>query len=69
MNGVSLDVTGVIVVRTIGNTTVFVALSGQNSAIVQGVEYQLWTGQQIIVDYAPGDFSQPIGIGQVYFAA
>jgi len=58
-------VTGALVIRTIDATTVFVALSGQNSAIVQGIEYPLWTGQQIVVNYSPGNFSQPIGMVEV----
>jgi uncharacterized protein YraI len=62
VNGVPMDITGAVAVRTIGSNTVFVALSGKNSLIVQGVERELWTGQQLVVGYSPGDFSTPIGL-------
>jgi uncharacterized protein YgiM (DUF1202 family) len=64
VNGVSIDITGAIVIRTIDDSTVFAALSGRNSVIVQGRELPLWTGQQVVVGYAPGNFSQPIGLVQ-----
>ena len=59
VNGVTLDLTGAVAVRTIGQTTVFVALSGQNSANVRGRELPLWTGQQIVIGYPSGNFSVP----------
>ncbi|MFZ4813774.1 MAG: SH3 domain-containing protein [Phototrophicaceae bacterium] len=64
INGVSIDLTGAVAVRTLGDTTVFMALSGRNALTVLGVDQPLWTGQQVIVSYAPGDFTRPIGIAQ-----
>lgn len=62
VNGVPLDITGAVAVRTIGETTVFVALSGRNTANVRGVELPIWTGQQIVVNYNPGDFANPVAL-------
>lgn len=59
VNGVSLDLTGVIAVRTLGTDTYFIALSGKNTVTVQGQEFQLWTGQQITIRYPQGNFTQP----------
>ncbi|MEO0563120.1 MAG: SH3 domain-containing protein [Chloroflexota bacterium] len=64
VNGVSLDITGAIAIRTIGTETYFVGLSGRNEAIVQGRELPVWTGQQIRVGYNSGNFSQPAGLIQ-----
>lgn len=64
VNGVSLDITGAIAIRTIENDTVFVALSGRNTATVQGFTVPLWTGQQITVRYPPGNFAQPAELVQ-----
>ncbi len=60
VNGVPLQIAGALAVRTIGETTVFVALSGRNALTLQGLELPLWTGQQVIVSYPPGDFTQPL---------
>lgn len=62
VNGVSLDIEGAVAVRTMGDTTVFAALSGRNDIIVQGLELPLWTGQQVTVGYPTGNFSQPISL-------
>lgn len=62
VNGVALDITGAVAVRTLGNTTAFVALSGRNSVNVRGVELPIWTGQQVVVNYNAGDFSNPVGL-------
>jgi uncharacterized protein YgiM (DUF1202 family) len=64
VNGVSLGIEGAIAVRTIGDNTVFVGLTGRNTATVQALELPLWTGQQITVAYAPGNFAQPTGLVQ-----
>ncbi|MEM6282033.1 MAG: SH3 domain-containing protein [Chloroflexota bacterium] len=62
VNGVPMEVEGVVAVRTIGESTVFVSLAGRNRVTVQGIERELWTGQQLVVSYAPGDFSQPVSL-------
>ena len=59
VNGVSLEMTGAVAVRTLGQTTAFVALSGQNSLNVRGLELPLWTGQQVVIGYPPGNFATP----------
>ncbi len=64
VNGVSLEIEGAVAVRTIGNDTIFVGLTGKNTATVQALELPLWTGQQITVGYEPENFSQPTGIVQ-----
>ncbi len=64
VNGVAIDVTGAVAVRTLGETTVFAALSGKNTVTVQGIDFALWTGQQITVGYAPGNFAQPTSVIQ-----
>lgn len=64
VNGVSIDLTGAVAIRTLGTTTHFIGLTGRNTLTVRGIEYPLWTGQQVQVGYAPGDFSQPLGVLQ-----
>jgi len=60
VNGVPLEIGGAMAVRTIGETTAFVALAGKNALTLQGLELPLWTGQQILINYPPGDFTQPL---------
>lgn len=60
INGASIALNGTVLVRTIDTSTVFVSLSGQSSVTVYGQSQPLFPGEQVIVPYAPGDFSRPI---------
>ncbi len=62
VNGVSLALNGTVLVNTMGDLTNFVALSGQSSVIAYGQEQPLFTGQQISVPHAGGDYSRPSGL-------
>lgn len=62
INGASLGLDGTVIVRTVGSTTVFVALSGQSTVTVLGTSQPLLTGQQISVPYNGTDFSRPVDL-------
>jgi uncharacterized protein YraI len=62
VNGVSLDLQGTVVIQTEGDTlTHFMTIAGELRVIVTGQQYVLFTGQELGVPYASGDFSRPIG--------
>ncbi|MBZ0282749.1 MAG: SH3 domain-containing protein [Anaerolineae bacterium] len=60
INGVSLTLNGTLLVQTIGNQTVFAMLSGIATLFAVGQEQVLRPGQEILIDYNPGDFTFPI---------
>lgn len=60
INGVSLTLNGTLLVQTVGNQTVFAMLSGITTLFAVGQEEVLRPGQEILVDYNPGDFTFPI---------
>jgi uncharacterized protein YraI len=62
VNGVSLALNGTVLISAVGDATNFVALSGVSSLITFGQEQPLFTGQQISVPHAGGDYSRPAGL-------
>jgi uncharacterized protein YgiM (DUF1202 family) len=60
INGVSLGLNGTVLVRTVGDQTIFAGLSGQASLYAAGAEQFLRAGQQIAVTYSGGNFTAPI---------
>lgn len=60
INGVSLTLNGTLLVQTVGNQTVFGMLSGIASLFAVGQEQVLRPGQEILIDYNPGDFTFPV---------
>ena len=65
VNGVSLDLRGTVVVQTIGTQTYFTTIAGEVGILHAGVRRDMVAGQEIGLEYAPGDFIRPIQpIGQ-----
>jgi uncharacterized protein YgiM (DUF1202 family) len=60
INGVSLGLNGTILVRTVGDQTLFAGLSGQVSLFAAGREQLLRNGEQSFVNYSGGNFTAPI---------
>ncbi|MEZ4669850.1 MAG: SH3 domain-containing protein [Anaerolineae bacterium] len=61
INGVSVGLGGTLLVQTVGDQTIFAALSGQSSLYASGLDQLLRPGQQVTVSYATGNFASPIG--------
>lgn len=61
VNGLSLTLSGSVMIYTDPANTIFIGLSGQSTLAVAGFTQRLWTGQQVIVPYDSTDFSRPIG--------
>ncbi len=61
INGASMALNGTVLMRTEGDNTLFVALSGASNLTVFGQDNPLLTGEQISVPYNPGDFTRPAG--------
>lgn len=59
VNGVSLSLNGTVLVQTVNNQTLFAGLSGVSLLFAVGQSQTLRPGQEILVDYNPGDFSTP----------
>lgn len=59
VNGVSLDINGTVVVRTVSDATYFVAISGQMRALSLGQIEPAVAGQQIVVRHNLGDYTFP----------
>lgn len=59
INGVSLTLNGTVLVETVENNTVFAGLSGVSLLFAAGVNQPVRTGQQVVVNYAPGNFQFP----------
>lgn len=60
VNGVSLGLSGTVLVQTTGDTTLFIGLSGQSSVFAAGGSELLRPGQQIAITYSGGNFAAPI---------
>lgn len=61
INGVSLGLNGTLLAQTLGDQTVFVALSGETLVFAFGQNQLLRTGQQVSVPYADGNYAAPVG--------
>lgn len=61
VNGVSIDLNGTLAVQTTSTATTFFTLSGTLRAVANGVIQAASAGQEMRVDHAPGDVSQPLG--------
>jgi uncharacterized protein YraI len=59
VNGASLALNGTVLVRASNDQTILIGLSGVSSVIAFGQEQPLFTGQQIVLPYNPGDYSRP----------
>jgi uncharacterized protein YraI len=59
INGVSLTLNGTVLVETVDNNTIFAGLSGVSLVFAAGVNQPVRTGQQVVVNYAPGNFQSP----------
>jgi uncharacterized protein YraI len=59
INGVSLEVNGTTIIQTENNQTHFMAISGSLGLLSAGQRIDLYAGQEIPVDYPPGDYSAP----------
>jgi uncharacterized protein YraI len=59
INGVSLNLNGTVLVETVENNTVFAGLSGVSLVFAAGVNQPVRTGQQVVVNYAPGNYQFP----------
>ncbi|HUN05372.1 MAG TPA: SH3 domain-containing protein [Aggregatilineales bacterium] len=59
INGVSLTLNGTVLVETVENNTIFAGLSGVSVLFAAGVNQPVRTGQQVVVNYAPGNFQFP----------
>jgi uncharacterized protein YraI len=59
VNGASLALNGTVLVRAANDQTILIGLSGISSVIAFGQEQTLFTGQQILLPYNPGDYSRP----------
>ncbi len=60
INGASLGLNGTVLIRTVGDQTIFAGLSGQASLYAAGGEQFLRAGQQLVVTYSGGNFTLPI---------
>ncbi|MDX2161030.1 MAG: SH3 domain-containing protein [bacterium] len=61
INGASLSTNGAVLIHTTERNTIFVALSGLAAVTTFGQETVFYSGQQITIGHAPGDFSAPQG--------
>lgn len=61
VNGVSLDLSGTVVIQTIGDETHFTALEGRSRLTVFGTSRDFYAGEQVNIPYDADNFSRPIG--------
>lgn len=62
INGVSLDLNGTLAVQTYEGLTVYMALEGEVSAIIQGQTRRILAGQALNVTYTGGNFTTPAAV-------
>jgi len=64
INGVSIALTGSLVIQTIEQSTTFMMIEGLATLSVLGRNYQVFAGQQISVPYDNGNFGFPANIAE-----
>lgn len=59
VNGVSVNLVGTVAIQTFDDQTHFMVVEGGGTLTVNGRQFELIAGQQLDVDYNPGDWTRP----------